>query len=300
VKSGEDRESDETPGAGRGADLARSSLAPIAVLVDAGWLLATAAREVLGTPYRDELQCHYRGLVGALEALVDRHSGGLPRLRTYWYDAAPNGSATYEHDRIAGLPFVKLRLGRLNSRRQPEGVGLLIYHDLVTLARARAVGRIYLLAREEGLREAVAAAQTVGVQVVLVGLSVENGSKPSARHFRECDEYLTLPGEVWRTHCSRRPEDAGHETSHDEVAGTRRAGDAFARQWAGSRSRSELGALLADFPVLPRDLDIELLIAAEEELGSLRERPDLKVELRGAFWLALKEIARGAEPGSGE
>ena len=42
----------------------------------------------------------------------------LPALRTYWYDGARDRIPTAEHQMIADLPNVKLRLGRLNKNNQ--------------------------------------------------------------------------------------------------------------------------------------------------------------------------------------
>jgi uncharacterized LabA/DUF88 family protein len=263
-----------------------------AVFVDAGWLLAAAALDVLGTPYRDELACDYRGLVAGLTDAVERHSEGAARLRTYWYDAAPGGTPTYEHDRIAGFPYLKVRLGRLNKARQQKGVDVLIYHDLLTLARERAIWRAYLVAGDEDLREGVAEAQKLGVQVVLLGMPIDDGHNQSARLVRECDEYLVLPRAAWAPHCGRRTGDE-REAQEGEVAAARRLGGVFARRWAQRAAEDEVRTVLAGFPTLPQPLDIELLLAAEEELGSLRGRPDLKSELRGTFWFALKEETSG-------
>jgi hypothetical protein len=265
-----------------------------AVFVDAGWLLAAAALDVLGTPFRDELACDYRGLADGLADCVDRHSAGAPRLRTYWYDAAPGGTPSYEHDRIAGFPYVKVRLGRLNQARQQKGVDVLIYHDLLTLARERAISRAYLVAGDEDLREGVAEAQKIGIQVVLLGMPIDEGHNQSARLVRECDEFLIIPRAAWAPHCSRRADEGGDAAAGNaDVAAARRLGAAFARAWAQRSPAEEVGAVLDSFPTLPQPLDIELLLSAEEELGSLRGRPDLKSELRGTFWFALKEGARG-------
>jgi uncharacterized LabA/DUF88 family protein len=264
------------------------------VFVDAGFLLAAAALEVLGTPGRDELSCDYRALIDGIVGCVDQHSGELPRLRTYWYDAAPDGMPTYEHERIAGFPYVKVRLGRLNRARQQKGVDVLIYQDLLTLARERAVSRAYLVAGDEDLREGVVEAQKVGVQVVLLGMPVERGHNQSARLVRECDEYLILPRETWEPHFSRRTGE-DEEATPEDVATARKVGALFARGWAQRTAPEEIRAVLNKFPDLPRPLDIELLLAAEEQLGSLRGRKDLKSELRGTFWLALNEVVRGLD-----
>ena len=68
---------------------------------------------------------------------------------------------------IAGLPRVKLRLGRLVARKggvEQKGVDSLIVHDLITLVHERAAATMFLLAGDEDLREGVAAAQHLGVQ----------------------------------------------------------------------------------------------------------------------------------------
>src|SRR5204862_7332614 len=85
------------------------------------------------------------------------------------------------------------------------------------------------------------------------------------------------------------------ETQHGDVVTARTAGAVFAREWAERAPLEEVRKVLEGFPILPQQLDIQLLLAAEEDLGSLRGRPDLKSELRGTFWFALKEAARGRE-----
>jgi uncharacterized LabA/DUF88 family protein len=265
-----------------------------AIFVDAGWLLAAAALDVLGTPFRDELECDYQPLLEGVEQLVDTHSSGAPRLRTYWYDGSPGGVATPEQNRIAALSYVKVRLGRLTRSRQQKGVDVLIYHDLMTLARERAITRGYLIAGDEDLREGVAESQKLGVQVVLLGMPVQEGHNQSARLVRECDEYMVLPRDLWAPHCRRRSQDAS-PPGDDEVAMARRLGSEFARDLASRTAGDEAHALVDQFPTLPHGLDIELIVFAEGELGSLRSRPDLKTELRGTFWLALKEALRAAE-----
>jgi NYN domain-containing protein len=265
--------------------------------VDAGWLLAAAALEVVGARGRDGMACRHRGLLGALAGHVATHSGGTPLLRTYWYDGAPGGAPSHVHDRIAALPYVKVRLGRLNRSGQQKGVDVLIYHDLLTLAHERAIGRAYLVAGDEDLREGVVQAQKLGIQVVLLGMPVSRGQNQSARLVRDCDEYLVLPREVWEPFCAARTED-DDEPAHEDVLAIREVGRAFARDWVAGGDRDQVGAVLACFPDLPSELDIALVHAAEERLGSMRGRPDLKTELRGTFWFAAKE-ARGNSAGRG-
>lgn len=274
----------------------------VGVFVDAGWLLAAGSLDLLGTSRRDELDCDYRALVDGIVSQVDAHSGGAPRLRTYWYDGAPGGSPSYEHDRIAALPYVKVRLGRLSRSRQQKGVDVLIYHDLLTLASARAITRAYLIAGDEDLREGVSEAQKLGIQVVLFGMPVEKGHNQSARLVRECDEYLTLPRGSWHP-ALRRREPGSREAAHEDVVAMRRVAGDFAREWARGRTTEEVRELLSRFPTLPSDLDAALLARGEETAGSLRRRHDLKEELRATFWFEFKDAAsRGddqREPGEG-
>jgi hypothetical protein len=265
-----------------------------AIFVDAGWLLAAAALDLLGTPRRDELDCDYGGLIDAIGERVDRHSGGAPRLRTYWYDSALGGTSTDEHDHIAAFPYVKVRLGRLNRRRQHTGLGGLIQRDLLTLARERAIARAYLVAGAEDLLDGVAEAQKLGVQVILVGMPIPGGPNQSVRLVRECDEYVILERESFQPYFSRRGVDAAGTEPADGVA-ARSAGAAFARGWEQRASMAELREVLDGHPTLPDRLDAELLGKAEEELDSLRGRPDLRSELRYGFWLTVEEAAGARE-----
>lgn len=266
------------------------------MFVDAGWLLAAAGLMVLGSPRRDELACDYGKLIEGLTEYVDRHSMGMRRLRTYWYDGAVGGVASYEHNRIASYPYVTVRLGRLSSEGQQKGVDVLIYRDLMKLARERAIARAYLVAGDEDLREGVVEVKELGVQVVLLGMPIEEGHNQSARLVRGCDEYEVLPEKVWRAHFGRRdPDEVADEES---VAAARRVGAEFASLWVRMTPAAEVRGVLAGFPNLPSVVDVELLAFAEEQLGSLRQRPDIRQEARGNFWFALRDAASGGSRGS--
>jgi hypothetical protein len=93
-------------------------------------------------------------------------------------------------------------------------------------------------------------------------------------------------------------DDEGDDDEDEEVLVARGAGAAFAREWAERTTDEQVRAMLAGFPNLPADLDADMLVATEKELGSLDERPDLKVHLHGGFWFALRRLAdeRGAVP----
>jgi hypothetical protein len=267
----------------------------VATFVDAGFLLGAAATEVLGKPRREALRCDYGAFLAAVHEHVARHSGEAPSLRTYWYDAAPRGQALPEHKRIALLPYVKLRLGHLGPSGQ-KGVGVLMHSDLLTLAHERAIGRAYLVAGDEDLREAVAEAQRLGLQVVIVGLPSTLGHSQSPELVRECDDDLVLPREAWAPHFSER-DIADDEAGSDDVVLARRIAREYAEAWSARTDAQERKAVLAALPKLPRQLDVDLLHAGEEQLGSLRRRPDLKQEMRFVFAHAVRG-AGGAGGGS--
>jgi uncharacterized LabA/DUF88 family protein len=86
---------------------------------------------------------------------------------------------------------------------QQKGVDSLIVHDLITLAHERAVATIYLLAGDEDLREGVAAAQRLGVQVILLGIPTKSPNQ-SLPLIREADEHVLLEPMILRQFSKRR------------------------------------------------------------------------------------------------
>jgi uncharacterized LabA/DUF88 family protein len=272
-----------------------------AVFVDAGYVLAEGGRLTCGTTSRPAFTCDYHGLTQALAQWVHSHSSGMPSLRTYWYDGAARGVPTADHELIGGFAYVKVRLGRVVHGEQ-KGVDALIYRDLMTLARERAITRAYLLSGDEDLREGVVAAQDMGVQVVLLGVPTSQRANQSAPLIREADEHVVLPKDFWDSFFARKeasaeepgiaPETKPEATKPEEAAPgpaeAQTAGRAFAVQWMNGVEATEVSDLLRQFPRIPRELDLTLLLDAEKTLGSLRERQDLKREVRGAFWAALQ------------
>ena len=138
-----------------------------ALFVDAGYLFAQGGKICVGSPDRQHVQLDAGSFRDSF-AQTAFGKCGLPSLRTYWYDAARNGVPTIEQQVIASLANVKLRLGRLGGKKQQKGVDALIYRDLMTLARERAICEGFLLSGDEDLREGVKAAQDMGVRVTLV------------------------------------------------------------------------------------------------------------------------------------
>jgi uncharacterized LabA/DUF88 family protein len=265
-----------------------------AVFVDAGFLLAAGGRLICGTTSRAAFACDYAGLTEKLAGWVDSHSG-LNCLRTYWYDGAINGVPSRDHERIGGLPYVKVRLGRL-IRGEQKGVDALIYRDLMTLARERAITQAYLLSGDEDLREGVVAAQDMGVQVVLLGIPTGQRTNQSAALVREADEHVILPREHWEPHFSSASATPASTTPSPTPSAAQTAGRSFAKGWTEKASADDAAALLDDRPKIPRELDVQLLVDAEQSVGSLRDRQDLKRELRAAFWDEIEGVVRSQAP----
>jgi uncharacterized LabA/DUF88 family protein len=261
-----------------------------ATFVDAGYLLAAGGSLTCGTSSRAAFTCDYAGLTTKLSTWVsDHHAGRFNNLRTYWYDGAVNAVPTPDHERIGGLPYVKVRLGRLLHGEQ-KGVDALIYRDLMTLARERAISCAYLLSGDEDLREGVVAAQDMGVQVVLLGVQADRPNQ-SAALIREADEHIVLSKSHWDDHFLTSNNVHAEISATVEAAET--AGRAFAAAWAGAASTEDLESLIAAIPRIPRDLDVAMMLEAEKTVGSLHDRQDLKRALRAAFWTQAK-IAKDA------
>ncbi len=260
-----------------------------AIFVDAGYLLAAGGMLTRGTKSRAAFKCDYPALTTKLAGWVEDHNAGrLSCLRTYWYDGAVNAVPTPDHEQIGGLPYVKVRLGRIIKGEQ-KGVDALIYRDLMTLARERAIKCAYLLSGDEDLREGVVAAQDMGVQVVLLGVE-SSRSNQSAALIRESDEHVVLPKEHWSEHFSSP---VTGSTIAKKVtptpAAAQTAGRAFALAWAGKASGEDLDALLTDEPRIPKELDAALLNEAEKSVGPLPEtEQSIRKELRAAFWAEIK------------
>ena len=262
-----------------------------ALLIDAGYLLLGAGGLVLGAERREEIECDYGALLDALGEAVEEHSR-LPLLRSYWYDGAPgHGEPTAEHRRIGSLPGLKLRLGRVVQGQQ-KGVDTLITLDLLTLARERAVATAYLLSGDEDLREPVVAAQALGVQVVLLGAPPMEGSRQSWALIEECDDHLLLDEEFWSPYFTRSlrparpfsplpPGEPGDEGSEEQRA--YRFGVRYCEFWAAETDAHQVRLVSERLPTIPVDIDAPMLRAAETELGSLREREDLRRIVRQGF-----------------
>ena len=163
-----------------------------ALFVDAGYVLADGAMAVHGTRQRDSVSWDYAGLVKLLTGL-SRDRTGLPVLRCYWYEATVEGRRSSEHNALADLPGVKLRLGRMRPGRR-EGVEAEMHRDLTTLARNRAVSDAVIVSAEEDLAEVVAEVQEFGLRVVIVHITADGNWTVSRPLRQECDDIVEVSG----------------------------------------------------------------------------------------------------------
>jgi hypothetical protein len=163
-----------------------------ALFVDASYVLADGAMAVHGTRRRDSVSWDYAGLLKLLSGLSS-DSTGLPLLRCYWYEATVEGRRTSEHDALADLAHLKLRLGRLRPGRR-EGVESEMHRDLIALAKNGAITEAIVVSGDEDLTEVVSEVQELGVRVLIGCVTVDGGWTISRPLRQECDEVLEISG----------------------------------------------------------------------------------------------------------
>jgi len=160
-----------------------------ALFVDAGYVLGDGATAVHGTRNRESVSWDYAGVLQVLKNVAREHTG-LPLLRCYWYEATVEGSRSDEHNTLADLPDVKLRLGRVRPGRR-EGVESEIHRDLTTLARNRAISDALVVSADEDLAQVIADVQDLGIRVVLVHIGAPGWiASPALR--QECDAIVEI------------------------------------------------------------------------------------------------------------
>jgi NYN domain len=161
-----------------------------ALFVDAGYVLADGAMSVHGTRQRDSVSWDYAGLIKLLTGL-SRDRTGLPVLRCYWYEAIVEGQRNSEHDALADLPGLKLRLGRMRPGRR-EGVEAEMQRDLTMLARNHAVSDAVIVSAEEDLAEVVAEVQDFGMRVTIIHIMADGDWTISKPLRQECDDIIEI------------------------------------------------------------------------------------------------------------
>ncbi|TNY38132.1 NYN domain-containing protein [Thermomonospora catenispora] len=161
-----------------------------ALFVDAGYLLADGAMAVHGTRHRETVSWDFPGLLQLLGNL-GRERTGMPLLRCYWYEATVEGRRSPEHEALADLPGLKLRLGRIRPGRR-EGVDTEIHRDLMTLARNRAISDAIVVSGDEDLAPAIADVQDFGIRVTIVHVAVDGNWTISRALRQECDDLIEI------------------------------------------------------------------------------------------------------------
>ncbi|MEU5859838.1 MULTISPECIES: NYN domain-containing protein [unclassified Nonomuraea] len=163
-----------------------------ALFVDAGYLLADGAMAVHGTRHREAVAWDYPGLLQLMTNL-SRERTGLPLLRCYWYEATVEGRRTPEHDALADIPGLKLRLSRIRPGRR-EGVDAQVHRDLMTLARNNAICDAVVVSGDEDLAQVVCDAQDLGIRVTVIHIAADGGWAVSRSLRQECDDLVELGG----------------------------------------------------------------------------------------------------------
>ncbi|WP_067451305.1 NYN domain-containing protein [Actinomadura macra] len=161
-----------------------------ALFVDAGYLLADGAMAVHGTRHRETVSWDFGGLLQLLSNLA-RERTGIPLLRCYWYEATIEARRSAEHEALADLPGLKLRLGRIRPGRR-EGVDTEIHRDLMTLARNEALADAVVVSGDEDIARVVADAQDLGVRVTIVHVAVDGNWTISRVLRQECDDLIEI------------------------------------------------------------------------------------------------------------
>ncbi|MDH6704197.1 uncharacterized LabA/DUF88 family protein [Kitasatospora sp. MAA19] len=168
------------------------------VLVDAGYLLGAAASLLAGDPSRSRVTVDHAALIAALRERAEAETG-LPLLRIYWFDAAPDRRPMPEHRRLRVLPRVTVRLGaltRAEGRWVQKGVDAAMHAELSELARNRACADVVLITGDGDLLPGMMTAKEHGVAVHLWALQAADGDfNQSEDLVGEADERRVLDRE---------------------------------------------------------------------------------------------------------
>jgi uncharacterized LabA/DUF88 family protein len=188
-------------------------LSRYAIMVDVGYIYASAGELLFGAASRREYKVDADKLIQALTRHADDKVRG-ELLRVYWYDAARDRVPTIDQRVIAQMPWVKLRLGNLNARGQQKGVDAQIRADMEALARHRAITDAVLVAGDEDMVPAVEAAQAFGVRVHLWGIEPPYGTNQAERLVWESDTVEVLERSFLEAYFTRQlaPEPAAAGT----------------------------------------------------------------------------------------
>ena len=171
------------------------------VLVDAGYLLGAAASLLAGESSRSRITIEHSELIRQLRERAEAETG-LPLLRIYWFDAAPDRRPMPEHRRLRVMPRVTVRLGaltRAEGRLVQKGVDAAMHAELSELARNRACADVVLVTGDGDLLPGMMAAKDYGVAVHLWAVQAADGDfNQSEDLVAEADERRVLDRE-WIT-----------------------------------------------------------------------------------------------------
>ncbi|MEU2546539.1 NYN domain-containing protein [Streptomyces roseolus] len=181
------------------------------VLVDAGYLLGAAASLLAGEPARSRITVDHAGLIRQLRERAEVETG-LPLLRIYWFDGAPDRVPQPEHRRLRVMPRVTVRLGALtrsDGRWAQKGVDAAMHTELTELARNRACTDIVLVTGDGDLLPGLMSAKEHGVAVHLWAVQAADGDYNQSEDLvAEADERRVLD-RSWITRAVRAKDLAG-------------------------------------------------------------------------------------------
>jgi hypothetical protein len=212
--------------------------------IDAGYVYAAGGELVHGTTNRTLLDLDVSALLDVLDrAMRELLPPGVDFLRHYWYDAAIGGVPQAGHLRIADIPGVKVRLGRLTLNGQ-KGVDSLLVRDMMRLASEHAVCTAFLLSGDEDLRQGVLEAQDSGVKVILIGIQPTKGQNQAETLVREADGRRILTADEVRPLFALRSEPL-RDTMHALTPSLDafEEGRRFGRLWADESDPADVAAV---------------------------------------------------------
>jgi hypothetical protein len=161
-----------------------------ALFVDAGYALSDGADSAHGRRRRESFSWDYPGLLSLL-ADIARERTGLPVLRCYWYDANDEGIRSAEHERLAEIPGLKLRLRRARPGRR-DGIEADLKRDLMTLARNGAISDALIVTADDYVTDVVAEAQDHGIRICVAEIAADGGRSVPVALRQECDQLIEL------------------------------------------------------------------------------------------------------------
>jgi hypothetical protein len=255
-----------------------------ALFVDAGYVLTDGAMAVHGTRRRESVSWDYAGLLQLFGNLA-RERTRLPLLRCYWYEATVEGRRSADHDTLADLPGVKLRVAKMRPGRR-EGVEGEIHRDLTTLARNKAVSDVMLVSAEEDLAQVIADVQDMGLRVTLLHIATDGDWTISRTLRQECDDIVEISAAQLRPYVELisgaeppRPDESDGRTLRPAMNGSVNGNGANGNGTATAPGRAVVYARQQGMPGTGPQLPVQLGLpvspapAASEQTGRPAPQP---------------------------